>query len=92
MLCAVVVVFAALVSLGLAEVGSAMIDRQRAQTAADAAALAGVRGGHSAAAAFAHRNGGTLLQFSRSGSSTVVVTVVVGVGSARARARAGDGP
>lgn len=86
---ALVIVFASLVSVGVAEVGSAMVARQRAHTAADAAALAGLAGGRAAAQELALRNGATLVQFDQSASE---VTVVVRVGSARATARAGDGP
>ena len=86
---ALVMVAAVLMSIGVTQVGSAMLDRQRAHTAADAAALAGVAGGPSAAADLARRNGAILVSFGRVGS---VVTVVVAVGSARARARAGNGP
>ncbi|TPW10882.1 MAG: hypothetical protein FD127_3523 [Acidimicrobiaceae bacterium] len=89
LLCALVVVVAALVSVGVTEVGAAMIDRQRAQMAADAAALAGVGGGRAAATDVARRNHATLVNFERSGSDVVVVVVA---GSARATARAGDGP
>jgi Flp pilus assembly protein TadG len=86
---AVVVLIAALMCLAVAGLGRAMLDRQRAQTAADAAALAGVSGGRSAAAQLATRNHGTLVQFHVDGLDVVVVVVV---GSARATARAGDGP
>jgi Flp pilus assembly protein TadG len=89
MLMAVVVVFAALVAIGVAQVGAVMAQRQRAQTAADAAALAGLTGGRSAAAALAASNGAVLVSFEQQGFS---VTVIVANGQVRARARASDGP
>jgi hypothetical protein len=73
----------------LGDVGRAVVDRQRARTAADAAALAGVMGGRDAAAALASRHGGVLVTWAeRSGE----VTVVVRLGDARAVARATDTP
>jgi Flp pilus assembly protein TadG len=86
---AMVLVLAGLVAFGTAELGVAMVQRQRAQLAADAAALAGLEGGPSAAARLAGANGGRLAWFRRVGD---VVTVEVGVGPARAVARASDGP
>jgi Flp pilus assembly protein TadG len=70
----------------LAEVGRAVVDRARARTAADAAALAGVRDGVDAARALADDNGGRLTRFVRSGDE-VEVTVQVGDRHAVARAR-----
>lgn len=67
----------------------ALVDRQRAQTAADAAALAGVRGGQSASSELAAVNGGVLVSWSRSGRS---VTVTVVRGDTVATARATDEP
>lgn len=64
-------------------------DRQRARSAADAAALAGVTGGVDAATALAAANGAELVEWSRSGR---VVTVSVQVGEQVVRARATDGP
>jgi hypothetical protein len=66
-----------------------LVDRQRAQAAADAAALAGVIDGRAAAGALAAANGGVLVSWSESGDE---VTVVVEVGGQRARARATDAP
>lgn len=63
--------------------------RQRAQNAADAAALAGVDGGEPAARRLADSNGGVLVSWRRDGR---VVVVVVRVGDATARARATDAP
>ena len=85
----VAIVLAAMTAVATAELGVAMVQRQRAQLAADAAALAGVDGGAAAAARLARANGGRLLGFARSGW---VVTVTVGVGDATARASATDGP
>ena len=66
-----------------------LVDHQRAQAAADAAALAGVSEGRDGAAALATANGGVLVAWSESGDE---VTVVVAVGAQRARARATDAP
>jgi hypothetical protein len=85
----VALVLAALLAVGVGRVGSVVLQRQRAQIAADAAALAGVRGGRSAAVSLAEANGATLVGFERV-DDDVVVTVQVGV--AEAAARATDGP
>jgi hypothetical protein len=66
-----------------------VLERQQAQTAADAAALAGLHGGQPAAARLAASNGAVLISFHHLDST---VTVVVRSGSVRARARATDGP
>jgi hypothetical protein len=66
-----------------------LVDRQRAVTAADAAALAGVTGGLAASASLASANGATLVSWSRDGRQ---VTVRVGVGDQFAVARATDEP
>jgi Flp pilus assembly protein TadG len=89
LLMAVVVVFAALVAVGVAQAGAVVLQRQRAQTAADAAALAGLDGGRAASARLATLNGASLVSFDRQG---FFVTVVVSLGRVRARARASDGP
>jgi len=89
LLMAVVVVFAALAAVGVAHEGAIVLQRQQAQTAADAAALAGLQGGQAAAARLAAVNGGVLMSFQQDGST---ITVVVRTGSVRARARATDGP
>ena len=85
----IVVVLAALVAIGAARLGVALIGEQRAQAAADAAALAGVRGGEAAAAELAAANGGRLVSFRREGSDVIVV---VERGASDATARASDGP
>jgi hypothetical protein len=73
--------------LVLGRVGRVTIDRAEARTAADAAALAGVRDGRAAADAMAARNGGRLTGFVDDGHQ-VEVTVRLGSAEASARARA----
>jgi hypothetical protein len=77
------------VTLALVPVLGDLIDRQQAQSAADAAALAGVTGGRRAASSIAATNGADLVAWSRSGRR---VTVTVQVGDQSARARATDEP
>lgn len=62
---------------------------QQAQSAADAAALAGVRGGRAAAAELAVANGASLVSWQQAGRQVTVVVVVAGQ---RATARATDEP
>lgn len=71
-----------------------LLDRQRAMAAADAAALAGVTGGRSAASALATANGAVLVAWDeRAGpDAAVTVTVTVAVDGRQATARATDGP
>lgn len=91
-LLALVIVIAGGSVVGLARIGEAAILRARAQTAADAAALAGAVDGKIAAARLAATNGGRLVSFRTEGREAAVV---VSVGRARARARAraeGDAP
>ena len=64
-------------------------DRQRAQNAADAAALAGVTGGRAAAERLASANGATVVEWRREGDDVVVTVVVDG---RRAAARATNAP
>lgn len=66
-----------------------LIDRQHAQAAADAAALAGVEGGRSAAVSIAAANGAVLVSWRTRGDE---VTVVVQIDGQRASARATDAP
>ena len=66
-----------------------LTDRQQARSAADAAALAGVSGGHAAAARFAAANHAELVGWRRIGDDVVVE---VRVGSQTASARATDAP
>ncbi len=89
LLVTVAVVLAATTAVATAELGVAMVQRQRAQTAADAAALAGLDGGAAAAARLASRNGGRMVGFVARAS---IVTVTVRVGDAVAVASASDGP
>jgi NhaP-type Na+/H+ or K+/H+ antiporter len=84
-----VVVMAALAVVAVGLFGRRLVDRGRARTAADAAALAAVVGGRPAAQRLAAGNGGQLLGFDRTGDE---VTVVVVVDGERATARATDGP
>ena len=77
------------VTLALVPVLGALIDHQRAQSAADAAALAGVSGGEPASRELASRNGAALVAWSESGFE---VTVTVRVGHSTATARATDAP
>lgn len=71
--------------LGVARVGGVLVEANRARTAADAAALAGVLHGRAAADEVAAANGATIVSWHDDGG-TVTVTVVVGSASARARA------
>ncbi|HUG00047.1 MAG TPA: hypothetical protein VMM60_18120 [Ilumatobacter sp.] len=64
-----------------------LFDRQRAQAAADAAALAGVNGGRSESVDLASANGATLVAWEQNGR-TVTVTVARGDATATARASA----
>jgi hypothetical protein len=64
-------------------------DRQRAQNAADAAALAGVEGGPEASARLAAANGGVVVRWHRAGAE---VTVSVRVDDQVAEARATNAP
>jgi hypothetical protein len=79
----------ALLAIGVGRAGVVVVQRQRAQIAADAAALAGVRGGRATAAAVATANGATLQSFDARGDE---VLVTVTVGAVDASARATDGP
>jgi hypothetical protein len=79
------------VAAALGDVGRAVVDRQRARTAADAAALAGVLGGRGAAVELARRHGGALVGW-EVGPGPGEVTVVVRLGDARVVARATDSP
>lgn len=83
------VVMAALGVVGVGQFSVRILDRGRAQTAADAAALAATTGGRSAAVRLASSNGATLVGYAEVGE---VVTVVVDVAGQRATARASDGP
>jgi hypothetical protein len=84
-----VVVLSALSLVAVGMFSERVIARGRAQTAADAAALAGTRGGVAAAVRLAAGNGARLVSFSHAAD---VVTVTAEVGGERATARATDGP
>ena len=84
-----VVVLAALSVVGVGLFSVRIVDRGRAQTAADAAALAATSGGRSAAVRLASSNGAVLVGYSEDAD---VVTVVVDVDGEKATARATDGP
>jgi hypothetical protein len=78
-------------SAALVDVGGRVIDRTRAQTAADAAALGAIVGGRETAETLARRHGATLVSFTR-GPDAGRVTVVVRLGTATADAAASDAP
>jgi nitrous oxide reductase accessory protein NosL len=84
----VVVALAALVVIGLGRLGGMVVARAEAQTAADAAALAGAVHGRAAAERLAEANGGRLLAWEAAGAEAEVVVSVRGE-AARARARRG---
>ena len=77
------------VALAMVPVLSGLLDRQHAQSAADAAALAGVTGGRSASVTLAGSNGAAVVDWSRDGRR---VAVSVRVGDQIAVARATDEP
>ncbi len=85
----VVAVLLVAMSVAVAAMGRTTIDRTRAQTAADAAALAALDGGPAAAAALAERHGAVVTAVSASGDE---VTVTVRFGAVSATARATDAP
>ncbi len=76
---------------GTVGLGARLIDRTRAQTAADAAALAALQGGRTSAEVLAQRHGATLVSVTR-GPVAGAVTVVVRLGTATASAAATDRP
>ena len=78
-------------SAATVELGGRMVDRAQAQTAADAAALGAVVGGHEAARSLAQRHGATLVELTREPGSGAV-TVVVRLGTATASAAASGAP
>jgi hypothetical protein len=81
-----VIVVGGAVAIGLVRLGQHAVLRARAQTAADAAALAGAAEGERAARAVADANGASLRQYQTEGLDTIVVVDVDGI-VARARAR-----
>lgn len=72
-----------------ARFGARVVEREQAQVAADASALAGLTGGRSGAAQLAGANDGVLVSFTMLGDD---VQVVVRVGDASATARATRAP
>lgn len=91
MLLIVIAVLAGALGAALADFGAAVGERTRAQTAADAAALASLDGGRSAAARLAAANGAAVVSWSL-GPGPDDVTVTVRVGDSTATARATDAP
>jgi len=85
----VVAVLVVLCAMAMGRFAARVVAIEQAQVAADAAALAGVAGGESAAADLAARNGGVLKRFSVVGDDVVVTVEVAG---ARATARADRAP
>jgi len=79
------VVAAGALALQIGKLGRAAGDRARAQTAADASALAGAADGEDAARALAEANGGRLVEFTTAGLDT---RVMVDLGTARATGKA----
>lgn len=77
--------------VALAALGRTAVDRTRAQTAADAAALASLDGGRGAAASLAARHGASVVSWSR-GPDPFEVTVTVRLGDTTATARASNAP
>lgn len=75
----------------LVVLGGRVIERTRAQTAADASALVSLDGGRSGAQVMAARHGAELVSWVR-GPADGEVTVVVRFGGARATARATNSP
>jgi hypothetical protein len=88
-LVALLMVAAGAGALLLGRLGGAAVQRARAQTAADAAALAGALDGREAAASVALDNGARLVRFEARGAQAFV-RVEVGAAGATARARRGS--
>ena len=88
-LVALMIVVAGGAMLLLGSLGGAAVSRAQAQTAADAAALAGVLDGPAEASSVAAANGGRLVQFEERGGQAFV-RVEVGRATATARARRGS--
>lgn len=86
---AVVAVLVVTIVLAVAAMGRTTIDRTRAQTAADAAALGALDGGPAVAAALAERHGAVVVALSEDAD---VVTVTVKLGKVTATASATDAP
>ncbi len=78
-------------TMALVVLGGRVVERTRAQTAADAVALVSLDGGRHSAEALAARHEAELVSWMR-GPGEGEVTVVVRVGSADATARATNAP
>jgi len=91
-LVAALVAVAASLTVALGAFAGDVIDVARAQTAADAAALASLEGGRPAAVRLAARHGASVETWSRhAGDEGILVTVTVRVGDAVRTARATGG-
>jgi hypothetical protein len=86
---AALVALAALLTIAVGSMAGTVVDAARAQTAADAAALASIEGGRGAASRLATAHGGVIVAWSQRGAD-VVVTVRVGDAVAVARATGGQ--
>lgn len=84
-----VTVLVAVILMATARFGARLVEIEQAQVAADAAALAGVVHGRTAAAALAERNDARLVSFRQLGDDVIVMVDVHG---ARATARATRAP
>lgn len=81
------------VAMALSTMGARLVDRTRAQTAADAVALASLAGGRSFGVDVAARHGAVVVSWTQAGAGDGrVVRVVVRVGGATASALATDAP
>lgn len=87
----VTAVLLVVIVLAVAAMGRTSIDRTRAQTAADAAALASLEGGRAAATIYAERHGAEVVEWFI-GPEPFEVTVVVRLGDTTATARASNAP
>ncbi len=88
---AVTAVLLVVIVVAMAAMGRTAIARTRAQTAADAAALASLDGGRSAASVYAERHGAEVVEWF-AGPEPFEVTVVVRLGDTTATARASNAP
>jgi Tfp pilus assembly protein PilX len=87
----VVCVVFAMSAVALATLGRDMTERTRAQSAADAAALAGLVQGRGAGEEIAARHGASVVSWTASSAPDgQVITAVVRLGNATATARASD--
>ncbi len=87
-----VLVLAGVLASAVAQMAVTAARRDQAQAAADAAALAGSRGGHDEARRLAAANGADLVRFRVLDTHTATVEVVVRVGGVTATARASRAP